>query len=413
MAKQNKYAKSSQLRFIVDKLHVGTSDEDVKQEILRRIRPGSMPPRTVAAIVKGALQIHHENQGTYGWVMGGGHGYTGRKNPLTQGRSPSGKYIGLYVRGARVASFPLTKENLAEVKKNFNVGLIQEDITGSLHFNVFGINKQRNPRGAPIIRTGLTKGMRRRYRKGFKRTARRLRQEVLVEAKRDYKKWKASGMKGHSPYQEGVYKGRNPGAGALAYLDSFGGLVPVTVTRVIEPGHGSRATQGKIEFRVNANKGGYRKGEIATSSAANVVPRSNVRQRKWGARIRVDYEWKNNPHRPRKLSPYAKYYVKRGHYLHHGRPVLRGAAKAREKRYRRMRSRKREWRREDVSFKRRHKLYRQAANPRRSRRDVLLDRAKAAILRMPRDDWYAVCQFIQHATGRDTARAIAMRRRRR
>lgn len=60
------------IRFIIDRLHVSTSDEDVEQEIRRRAKPGS-DPKIIDGYVREALEIHHENQKEYAFVMRGGH----------------------------------------------------------------------------------------------------------------------------------------------------------------------------------------------------------------------------------------------------------------------------------------------------------------------------------------------------
>ena len=52
-------------------------------------------------------------------------------------------YIVLYVRNGRIASFENTEDKLGELVNTFNVSLIQRDYNGTLHYNVFGVNKQR------------------------------------------------------------------------------------------------------------------------------------------------------------------------------------------------------------------------------------------------------------------------------
>jgi hypothetical protein len=80
-------------------------------------------------------------------------------------------------------------------------------------------------------------------------------------------------------------------AGELAYLDSFGGMLPVTVVSVEQEGSGRIAAgpgQGEITVRLNVTRGGYRKGEEITQKACNVVPRDHTRPR---GHINSDYRW--------------------------------------------------------------------------------------------------------------------------
>lgn len=82
-------------------------------------------------------------------------------------------------------------------------------------------------------------------------------------------------------------------APALAFLDSFGGMLPVSVLEVIRPGYGYVAAgpdslTGEIRVRVNVSRGGYSRGEIITSKAHDVVPRDRRRPR---GHINSDYMW--------------------------------------------------------------------------------------------------------------------------
>jgi hypothetical protein len=96
-------------------------------------------------------------------------------------------------------------------------------------------------------------------------------------------------------------------AGALAYLDTFSGLVPVKVVRVITGGYGwvqagSPEREGHLEVKVTAPRGPYKKGELVKTKAGNVVPRKHVRARKYGSRILSNYIWatgRGNPKGPK------------------------------------------------------------------------------------------------------------------
>ena len=47
-------------------------------------------------------------------------------------------YIVLWKDNRRIGSIELTNNNLAELKKQFYLSLIQTDITGTQHYNVWG-----------------------------------------------------------------------------------------------------------------------------------------------------------------------------------------------------------------------------------------------------------------------------------
>ena len=49
------------------------------------------------------------------------------------------KWIVLYLKNARIASFELTNENEKNLQKTFVLCLIQQDITGTKHYNVLGL----------------------------------------------------------------------------------------------------------------------------------------------------------------------------------------------------------------------------------------------------------------------------------
>jgi hypothetical protein len=82
-------------------------------------------------------------------------------------------------------------------------------------------------------------------------------------------------------------------AGALAYLDSFGGMLPVSVLEVITPGYGwiVAPASGEIRVRLNVTRGGYTRSEVITEPAHKIVPRDRVRYRNWHARIDSGYAW--------------------------------------------------------------------------------------------------------------------------
>lgn len=81
------------------------------------------------------------------------------------------------------------------------------------------------------------------------------------------------------------------GAGAKAVIDCFGGLVPCVVKRVIEPGRGQFATEGKIEVEVTKSAAGYRKGEVLEFPASKIVPNGHIIRRTYSSSINTLYRW--------------------------------------------------------------------------------------------------------------------------
>ena len=57
------------ISFIVDRLHVGTSDAEVEANITKRT--AKLTPAQQRKCVAYALKCHHENQGLYDFVMRG------------------------------------------------------------------------------------------------------------------------------------------------------------------------------------------------------------------------------------------------------------------------------------------------------------------------------------------------------
>ena len=59
---------SAIVRYLVDKLHVGTSDADVEAAIRSKLMPDAP---NADAIVADAIAHHHHNREVYAHVMGG------------------------------------------------------------------------------------------------------------------------------------------------------------------------------------------------------------------------------------------------------------------------------------------------------------------------------------------------------
>lgn len=65
------------IRHLVDQLHVGESDFSVAKSFLQRLKNSErkFTREQRKAVVRYALQCHHENQELYRDVMGGGWGF--------------------------------------------------------------------------------------------------------------------------------------------------------------------------------------------------------------------------------------------------------------------------------------------------------------------------------------------------
>jgi hypothetical protein len=90
-------------------------------------------------------------------------------------------------------------------------------------------------------------------------------------------------------------RGRAPvyRAGALAWLDSLAGMIPVTAIAVIQDGCGWTVApaSGEIRVRVNADGHGYRRDEIITAGAHDIVPRAQRTTRRGRHTINPVYVW--------------------------------------------------------------------------------------------------------------------------
>ena len=83
---------------------------------------------------------------------------------------------------------------------------------------------------------------------------------------------------------------------SLAYFDSFSGLIPCRVKSISDPLSDVEGLKGKttsclLSVTLTASRGAYKKGEDIESNAIRVIPRSNVRKSKYGARIIGEYSW--------------------------------------------------------------------------------------------------------------------------
>lgn len=80
---------------------------------------------------------------------------------------------------------------------------------------------------------------------------------------------------------------RTLAAGSLAYFDSFAGLVPCKVETIKGPS-GRASSDQFVTARLTADRGPYKRGEIAKASALWFVPRDavlNKRSRQCSMRI--------------------------------------------------------------------------------------------------------------------------------
>lgn len=62
--------------------------------------------------------------------------------------------------------------------------------------------------------------------------------------------------------------------GALAYVDTFSGMVPCVVVGVLRESHGFIVgDRDSVTVRLTADRGAYKRGEITSASASNIIPR--------------------------------------------------------------------------------------------------------------------------------------------
>lgn len=81
----------------------------------------------------------------------------------------------------------------------------------------------------------------------------------------------------------------------LAYIDSFGGLVPCKALEVIYEQAIGAMVYVNVRAKITANRAGYRKGEIVTQRGNYIVPRKQVFIRDGKYQINTQYTWTNNP----------------------------------------------------------------------------------------------------------------------
>jgi len=80
--------------------------------------------------------------------------------------------------------------------------------------------------------------------------------------------------------------------GTLAFYDTFAGLIPCKVLEVKESGFGFRCgPYDVIKFKLTADCGAYKKGEILTADAMRVPPRKMVRRHKYSNSIKTLYKY--------------------------------------------------------------------------------------------------------------------------
>jgi hypothetical protein len=90
-------------------------------------------------------------------------------------------------------------------------------------------------------------------------------------------------------------RGRAPvyRAGTRAWIDSAAGMIPCTALEVVTDGCGwiVAPASGVIRIRVNADQGGYRRGEVITGPASDIVPRPQRFTRHGSHWVNALYVW--------------------------------------------------------------------------------------------------------------------------
>ena len=132
----------TQLKYIIDRMHVGDSDDKVRREIRMRVahHPG-WTQKLVAQAEVYALKVHRDNQKMYAYVMGGS---VGRKsNPGTGAHQ---RMLELEYRARHGA--PLSVREAAELKRIY-------DRLGVGFLHRVALRTTRNP--ARLFSSPLTK----------------------------------------------------------------------------------------------------------------------------------------------------------------------------------------------------------------------------------------------------------------
>jgi hypothetical protein len=58
------------------------------------------------------------------------------------------KWIVFWLKGGRIGSVELNESNWIEIKKTFIYDVIQTDVTGTVHLNLFGLKSTNTPNKA-------------------------------------------------------------------------------------------------------------------------------------------------------------------------------------------------------------------------------------------------------------------------
>ena len=74
--------------------------------------------------------------------------------------------------------------------------------------------------------------------------------------------------------QQCASTGRTFTVGAKCYLDTLSGMLPCVVVGVFRESHGFIVgDRDSVTVRLTADRGAYKRGEIISASASNVIPR--------------------------------------------------------------------------------------------------------------------------------------------
>lgn len=87
-------------------------------------------------------------------------------------------------------------------------------------------------------------------------------------------------------------------SGTLAYFDSFSGMLPCKVVKVIQGGFGNSVSEGQVEIVMTSTTKSYSRGERLVLAAHLVVPRPHRIQRAHKYRINSNYYWSVGENKP-------------------------------------------------------------------------------------------------------------------
>lgn len=86
------------------------------------------------------------------------------------------------------------------------------------------------------------------------------------------------------------------GPGTAAFLDTFAGMVPCKVRKVLHASYGFRCSiKDEVEIELTETRGAYKQGEVLTAHASDVPPRKMIRYYKYSSTVITTYKYVPKP----------------------------------------------------------------------------------------------------------------------